>query len=311
MRPRLVDENHASQLPPAVGDPDLREPHTSAPTSSSTSANWKDPPRPQEATLIRLEFGNQWVQQRCWNDQSSHGPPTEYRHSNDPREFRVNRLVLTPRTGASSTVPLQLNTTEENPERNMARQKEEHTTITTKWSTTKAARTERTELERLSEKSKAKVIDGPASEQKPAATHGPSQRQQVPHSNGYHHARAPEKHSGPNLTEERTKKPDAKPPDLERGGVDLETGKPPHSSTKPKTPTPHQALPSRPRRDSNLRLALPERLHQRLPDPLNIIGVMATKHIGEVERAKEKQGEEKTEAEEPPTAGSRKRKGRG
>ncbi|CAN7077169.1 unnamed protein product, partial [Brassica oleracea var. botrytis] len=68
----------------------------------------------------------------------------EYRHSNDPREFRVNRLVLTPRTGDSSTVPLQLNTTEENPERNMARQKEEHTTITTKWSTTKAARTERT-----------------------------------------------------------------------------------------------------------------------------------------------------------------------
>ncbi|CAF1965151.1 unnamed protein product, partial [Brassica oleracea] len=68
----------------------------------------------------------------------------EYRHSNDQRELRVNRLALTPRTEASSTVPLQFNTTEENSERNMARRKEGHTTITTKWPTTKAARTERT-----------------------------------------------------------------------------------------------------------------------------------------------------------------------
>ncbi|CAN6830626.1 unnamed protein product, partial [Brassica oleracea] len=64
----------------------------------------------------------------------------EYCHSNDPRELRVNRLALTPRTGASSTVPHQFNTTGENLERDMARRKEGHTTITTKWLTTKAAR---------------------------------------------------------------------------------------------------------------------------------------------------------------------------
>lgn len=82
----------------------------------------------------------------------------------------------------------------------MARRKEGHTTITTKWLTTKAARTERTELEPLSERSKAKVIDGPASEQKPTAAHEPSERQQLACGNGYHQARAPEKHFGPNLT---------------------------------------------------------------------------------------------------------------
>ena len=97
-------------------------------------------------------------------------------------------------------MPHQFNTTGENLERDMARRKEGHTTITTKWLTTKAARTERTELEPLSERSKAKVIDGPVSEQKPTTAYEPSEQQQLPRSNGYHHARAPEKHAGPNLT---------------------------------------------------------------------------------------------------------------
>ncbi|CAN6820704.1 unnamed protein product [Brassica oleracea] len=104
------------------------------------------------------------VPQWCWEDRSSHEPPTESPHSNDPRKIQAHRLALTPRTEASSTMPNQHYTTGEHWRAARRDGREEHHEYPQK--TSRAAPTEKGGQRWSNNRAdQGKVIDGPAREQ--------------------------------------------------------------------------------------------------------------------------------------------------